>query len=112
MSDRSHQVETIAIKQGLSTFSLNPVNIDGLLVIVSLFFCGALVFLGYSMINGIYNARYTTPRASAEIGYDILHFYYEKSSRGEISVETAKETALEILKSVRYEGGKGIFLGK
>lgn len=84
-------------------------KIYGPFVIVSLFFCSALVFLGYSMINGIYDARYTTPRASAEIGYDILLFYYEKSSRGEMSVETAKETALEVLKTVRYEGEKEYF---
>lgn len=64
------------------------------------------LFSGLRLINSIHETRNNTARAAVEVGYSIISQHYNDSVQGKISADDAKKNALEIIKSLRYEGAE------
>ena len=62
------------------------------------------LFSGLRLINTIQETRNNTARATVETGYSIINQFYNESIQGKIPVEEAKQRALDVIKSLRYEG--------
>lgn len=61
---------------------------------------------GVRMERSIHEARISTARAAADVGYEVARFYLEEYHAGRMTREEAQSRALNHLKSLRYENAE------
>jgi methyl-accepting chemotaxis protein len=79
-------------------------KIYALVLLINVFFIVAMIVSGSKLIRAIHEARNNSARAATEVGYAILDYYVGECKDERLSLEEAQSRALDLLKSIRYEG--------
>ena len=75
----------------------------GVIILVFGLIC---LFSGLRLTKTIHDTRNNTARAAVEVGYSVISKCYNDFRQGRLSEEDAKKSAMEIIKSLRYEGSE------
>lgn len=99
--------------KGLSFSNKTAMMLLGSCFIVAIFIAGVALFQKYSaaklslgvLRTTLYNDFDHNAKAQVEAAISILNQYYERSQKGEITLDEAKDQAAKVLAGIRYDKG-------